>query len=142
MNNKTTSSTNTLATGSSLLKRYSSQSRTNNLRSKPVSPLILRKQKQISVIPTNILQRSNMQSQGSPSEMKSSRTIEKKLYLTSSSQNTDRPMQQSQLTARGASSQSPMIPYTAITHASRKQQNNITASVPRSTSFNTPKVRK
>ena len=140
--NKTTSSTNTITTNGSLLKRYTPQSRTNVLRTTPISPLILRKQRQSSVIPTNILQRPNLQSQTSPSDMKINRVIEKKSYATSSSQNADRSTQQSRLTTRIINSQTQMVTYTTITQTGRKQPNSMTPSIGRSTSFNTPKVRR
>ncbi|CAF3166961.1 unnamed protein product [Rotaria socialis] len=137
--NKTTSSTNTITTNGSLLRRYTPQSRTNVLRTTPISPLILRKQRQSSIIPTNILQRPNLQSQASPSDIKTNRAIEKKSYSTSSSQNADRPTQQSRLTTRVINSQTQMVTFTTITQTGRKQQSSMTPSIGRSTSFNTPK---
>ncbi|CAF1217391.1 unnamed protein product [Rotaria sp. Silwood1] len=137
--NKATSSTNTVTTTSSLLKRYPTQSRTNVLRSTTLSPLIIRKQRQTSIVSSNVSQRPALQTQGSPSDMKSSRITEKKTYSISSSQNTDRQSQQSRLASRGINSQSQMVTYTTITQTSRKLPNSITPSPGRSTSLNTPK---
>ncbi|CAF0873151.1 unnamed protein product [Rotaria sp. Silwood1] len=137
--NKATSSTNTVTTTSSLLKRYPTQSRTNVLRSTTLSPLIIRKQRQTSIVSSNVSQRPALQTQGSPSDMKSSRITEKKTYSISSSQNTDRQSQQSRLASRGINSQSQMVTYTTLTQTSRKLPNSITPSPGRSTSLNTPK---
>ncbi|CAF0804560.1 unnamed protein product [Rotaria sordida] len=137
--NKATSSITTITTTSSLLKRYTTQSRTNVLRPTPLSPLIIRKQQQISVVSSNTLRRPTLQTQGSPSDMKSNRIIDKKIYSTSSSQNTDRQSPQSRIASRGMNNHSQMVTYTTITQTPRKLLNSNTSSVGRSTSFNTPK---
>lgn len=140
LNNKATSSTNTIITTNSLLKRYASQSRTNVLRSTTLSPLIIRKQRQTSIVSTNILQRPALPTPGNSSDVKVHRIAEKKINLPPASQNTDRPNQLSRLTTRGMNTQSQLVTYAKVTQT-RKQPYSMTPSIGRSTSFNTSKAR-
>jgi hypothetical protein len=134
--NKTTSSTNTIATTNSLMKRYASQSRTNVLRSTSISPLIIRKQRQTSLVSTSSLHRPSLPSQATPSNLKPNRIIEKKTSATPSSQNTDRQNQPSRLT----NNKSQMITYTSMTQSIKKLP-SVTPSTDRSTVSNMHKVR-
>jgi hypothetical protein len=135
---KATSSTNTLVTTNVLMKRYAAQSRTNVLRSTSISPLIIRKQRQTSLInSTNNLHRPNLNSQGTPPNFKSNSIIEKKTTSTPSSQNTDRlNLQQSRLT----NNKSQLITYTPIAQTMKKLS-SVTPSTDRSVLSNNSKVR-
>lgn len=100
-----------MATSNTLMRRYAAQSRTHVLRSTSISPLILRKQRQISLNSKPILQRPNLQSLENHSEKKSTT--------------------HSRLTHRDLNSKSQIM-----TH--RKTTTSNTPSTARSTSFHLP----
>jgi hypothetical protein len=112
------------------MKRYASQSRINVLRSTSISPLIIRKQRQVSINSKSVLNRPTLQTQGNSSNIKSNQIIEKK--------NFDRQNQQSRLT----NNKSDIVTYTTIIPPHTKQLTSNTPSTTRSTSFSYPKVRR
>jgi hypothetical protein len=105
------SSSNTVATTNCLMKRYASQARTNVLRSTSISPLMIRKQRQISLNSKKLLQHPILQNS---TEIKSTLLIEKRTP-------------QSQLTSREINIRKPSTCNASLTA--------------RSTSLNLPKVR-
>lgn len=108
---KVSSSSATMATSNCLMRRYAAQSRTHVLRSTSISPLILRKQRQISLNSKPILQRPNLQSLETHPEKKStaqSRTTHRDLnsksqLMTTHTNNRKTPMRNTPSTARSTS---------------------------------------
>ncbi len=104
------SSSNTVATTNCLMKRYASQARTNVLRSTSISPLMIRKQRQISLNSKKLLQHPILQNS---TEIKSTLLIEKRTphsQLTSREINIRKPStSNASLTARSTSLNLPKV---------------------------------
>ena len=138
--NKSMLTINTVKTKNPSLRRYAAQSRTNFLRSTPISPLILRKRGQSSIGTSDALRGSNLRTQKNPSDIKWSRITEKQISSITPNLSTDQQSQRSRLVIRETNNKSQLVTGKTNIQTSKKQTKSITPSIGRSTSFNTSKV--